>query len=102
MIYEKLIKPILFKKDAEQAHEWALKLASLTNRSRLLQEFISRVFRNSNSDLEQELFGLTFPNPIGLAAGFDKNGTTPRAMQALGFGFVEVGSITAKPSSGWD
>ncbi|MCH2450460.1 MAG: quinone-dependent dihydroorotate dehydrogenase [Gracilimonas sp.] len=100
MIYEKLIKPILFKKDAEQAHEWALKLASLTNRSRLLQEFISRVFRNSDSGLEQELFGLTFPNPIGLAAGFDKNGTTPRAMQALGFGFVEVGSITAKPSSG--
>lgn len=100
MIYKKLIKPILFKKDAEQAHEWALKLASLTNSSPFLQELSSLVYKNSNLDLEQELFGLTFPNPIGLAAGFDKNGTTPRAMQALGFGFVEVGSITAKPSAG--
>lgn len=100
MIYEKLIKPILFKNDAEKAHEWAIKLASMTNRSPLLQELASQVFRNSDSGLEQELFGLTFPNPIGLAAGFDKNGTTPQAMQALGFGFVEVGSITAKASPG--
>lgn len=100
MIYRKLIKPILFSRDAEQAHEWALKLASFTNQSPIFQEFTAQIFNTSDSGLEQELFGLTFPNPIGLAAGFDKNGTTPKAMQALGFGFVEIGSITAKASEG--
>lgn len=100
MIYKKAIKPFLFKKDAEKAHEWAIKLASMTNRSPFLQNLASQMFSYSDSGLEQTLFGLTFPNPIGLAAGFDKNGTTPIAMQALGFGFVEIGSITAKPSSG--
>lgn len=100
MIYEKLIKPILFKKDAEQAHEWAINMASKTNHSPLLQELVSTVYASDDQGLERKLLGLTFSNPIGLAAGFDKNGTTPRAMQALGFGFVEVGSITAKASLG--
>ncbi|MEX0723815.1 MAG: quinone-dependent dihydroorotate dehydrogenase [Gracilimonas sp.] len=100
MIYQKIIKPILFQKDAEEAHELAIKLASKTSSSRFLQELTSAIFKKSDSGLKQELFGLTFPNPIGLAAGFDKNGTTPMAMQALGFGFVEVGSITAKASNG--
>jgi dihydroorotate dehydrogenase len=100
MIYQKLIKPILFQKDAEEAHELAIKLASKTSKSPLLQKLTSAIFKNSDSGLERELFGLSFPNPIGLAAGFDKNGTTPMAMQALGFGFVEVGSVTAKASKG--
>jgi dihydroorotate dehydrogenase len=100
MIYKKLLKPLLFQSDAETAHEWALFLASQTNKSPLLQALTSEIYGESNIGLEQELFGLTFPNPIGLAAGFDKNGTTPKAMQALGFGFVEVGSITAQQSKG--
>ncbi|MBO6585835.1 MAG: quinone-dependent dihydroorotate dehydrogenase [Gracilimonas sp.] len=100
MIYKKLLKPLLFKTDAEKAHEWALSIASKTNSSPLLQTLAASLYNETNTKLEQELFGLTFPNPIGLAAGFDKNGTTPRAMQALGFGFVEVGSITAQPSDG--
>ncbi|MEQ8524661.1 quinone-dependent dihydroorotate dehydrogenase [Gracilimonas sp.] len=100
MIYKKLLKPLLFKTDAEKAHEWALSMASKTNNSPLLQTLASSIYNEPRIGLEQELFGLTFPNPIGLAAGFDKNGTTPKAMQALGFGFVEVGSITAKPSEG--
>ncbi|MGN8226356.1 quinone-dependent dihydroorotate dehydrogenase [Gracilimonas sp. BCB1] len=100
MIYKKLLKPLLFKTDAEKAHEWALSIASKTNNSPLLQTLAATLYNETRPELEQEIFGLTFPNPVGLAAGFDKNGTTPKAMQALGFGFVEVGSITAQPSEG--
>ncbi len=100
MIYQRIVKPLLFKTDAEKAHELALSIASKTHSSGILQVLASALYRGDDSGLEQELFGCTFPNPIGLAAGFDKNGTTPLAMQALGFGFVEVGSITAMPSPG--
>lgn len=100
MIYKKLIQPLLFQKDAEDAHEMALELASKTHQYPFLAEVTKSIYGLQTPELEQELFGLKFPNPIGLAAGFDKNGTTPKAMQALGFGFIEVGSITAKPSGG--
>lgn len=100
MIYEHLFKPFLFRKDAEKAHDLALSFSSLTHRSPFLQELAHQIYGESDSGLEQTLWGLKFPNPVGLAAGFDKNGVTPLAMQALGFGFIEVGSITARPCSG--
>jgi dihydroorotate dehydrogenase len=100
MIYRNLVKPILFKKDAEWAHEKAVDLATKTSHSTFLQSLAKNFYGFESPLLEQELFGCKFPNPIGLAAGFDKNGTTPVAMQALGFGFVEIGSITAKASAG--
>lgn len=100
MIYKNLIKPLLFNKDAEEAHELGLRIASLVHRSKILQLLTASVYKRKHAALEQDLFGCHFPNPVGLAAGFDKNGTTPKAIQALGFGFVEVGSITAKPSEG--
>lgn len=100
MIYKKLIKPLLFNKDAEEAHEMGLRIASMTHRSGILQMMAASAFKTRHPSLEQDLFGCHFPNPVGLAAGFDKNGTTPKAMQALGFGFVEIGSITARASDG--
>jgi len=100
MIYKKVIKPVLFTLEAEDAHNLAIRLASFVNQSALLQNVVNAVYGFSNKNLERKLFGLTFPNPVGLAAGFDKNGVTLRAMQALGFGFVEIGSITAEPSAG--
>ncbi|MEP1151393.1 MAG: quinone-dependent dihydroorotate dehydrogenase [Balneola sp.] len=99
MFYKQIAKPLVFKKDAEQAHDLALKVSSLTNESKLLQSLASLVY-GGGKNIEQNFWGLSFKNPIGLAAGFDKNGTTPKAMQALGFGFVEIGSITAQQSSG--
>ena len=87
MIYSKLIQPLLFRKDAEEAHDLALALASKTHQSPLLAEFVNALYGMKTPQLQQEIFGLTFPNPIGLAAGFDKNGPPPKAMQALGFGF---------------
>lgn len=100
MIYKHLLKPILFKQDAEKAHDWAIHITSKTHRSPFLQALVSSVYGSQDVGLGQEFFGCHFPNPIGLAAGFDKNGTTPLAIQALGFGFVEVGSVTAKASKG--
>lgn len=100
MMYRKLIKPFLFKKDAEEAHEMALELASRTQHSPFLQTLIEAFYGKETPELEQKIFGCSFPNPIGMAAGFDKNGTTPLALQSLGFGFVEIGSVTAKSSKG--
>lgn len=100
MLYKSLLKPFFFRKDAESAHESAVKFSSAISHSEFLQVLVKQVYGYDNTDLEQDFFGLTFPNPIGLAAGFDKNGETPLAMQAIGFGFVEVGSITAQPSQG--
>ncbi len=100
MLYKNLVKPFLFKKDAEQAHELALSLSRKTSDSPLLTSLASLAYGFEHPSLKREYWGLRFPNPIGLAAGFDKNGETPLAIQALGFGFIEVGSITAKSSTG--
>ncbi|XWN37602.1 MAG: quinone-dependent dihydroorotate dehydrogenase [Balneola sp.] len=99
MLYKNLVKPLIFKKDAEEAHELALKFSGAANQSVLLQALAS-AFYGGGKNLSKNYWGLNFKNPVGLAAGFDKNGTTPKAMEALGFGFVEIGSITAKSSEG--
>ena len=100
MLYKHLLKPYLFRQEAETAHDWAIRVSSITNDSTALQLLAKSIYGSSDKGLGQTLMGLKFPNPIGLAAGFDKNGRTPNAMAALGFGFVEVGSITAVPSVG--
>ena len=94
MVYSSLLKPLLFKFEAEQAHDIIQKVARTASKSyRALYNYQSPM-------LSQQLWGLTFRNPIGLAAGFDKNGVIPEAIQAAGFGYIEVGSITANPSTG--
>ncbi len=100
MFYSSLLKPFLFSKDAETAHDWAIEMSRWANESELIRIFLESMYDSSNNGLEQEFWGLKFPNPVGLAAGFDKNGVTPLAMQSIGFGFVEIGSITAKPADG--
>ncbi len=100
MLYKNLVKPFLFKKDAEEAHEFALSLSRKTSNSSFLTSLANFTYGFDHPSLQRNVLGLHFPNPIGLAAGFDKNGETPLAIQALGFGFIEVGSITAKPSAG--
>jgi dihydroorotate dehydrogenase len=83
--------------DPENAHHLAI--ATLRTISRY-PTILRVLHRPTASKLEREVFGLHFPNPIGLAAGFDKNGVALPAWEALGFGFVEVGTITAKPQPG--
>lgn len=86
-----LLRPLLFRIDPERAHR--LTIAAL----RLLPP---RAAPPRDALLESRIAGLTFPTPIGLAAGFDKDGQVPRAMLALGFGFVEVGTLTPLPQAG--
>jgi dihydroorotate dehydrogenase len=94
------LRPLLFKLDAETAHTFAGTALFLVERLAPLREAWRRRFVVNDPRLATTLFGLHFPNPIGLAAGFDKDGRVPRALAALGFGYVEVGTVTAHPQPG--
>jgi len=100
MIYNSLVKSLLFKLDAEQAHSTIHRFAETASDSSMLKALAKSIYNYQSAKLSQQIWGLTFRNPIGLAAGFDKNGQIPEIMEALGFGFVEVGSITANPNTG--
>lgn len=96
MIY-KFIRPLLFlatKKDPERAHNLVLSLGKKLQKSRIAKYLIRKKYSFSDPSLEQEHFGIKFPNPIGLAAGFDKNGEMIELLSCFGFGFIEIGSVT--------
>jgi dihydroorotate dehydrogenase len=99
MLYRSLLRPALFRLDPETAHEFALHTLSTALGAEGARRAASRRFMRSPFG-ELERFGLKFKNPVGLAAGFDKNGTAARQLAALGFGFVEVGTVTRLPQSG--
>ncbi|HEY5036867.1 MAG TPA: hypothetical protein VII74_07025, partial [Chthoniobacterales bacterium] len=83
--YERLFRPLLFSLDPERAHHLSLRALRLPGARTWLRQF-------APPPAPVSLFGLTFRNPLGLAAGFDKNGVAVPAWEALGFGFVEVGT----------
>ena len=93
------MRPILFRLPAESVHEFALHSLSLALGNTATRRFVGRRFQSEPFG-KLRRFGLEFPNPIGLAAGFDKNGTAAQALAALGFGFIEVGSVTSEPQPG--
>src|SRR6185312_3728510 len=97
-LYEKWVRPALFRMEAEHAHEFAVSSLALLGRitplCRALEAWTGAAGR------PVEAFGLRFPNAVGLAAGFDKNGRAWPAAAALGFGHVEIGTVTAKPQPG--
>ena len=95
-----LAKSVLFRSDPERVHDRVMQGLELASRSPGALRFISATCQVNDKRLETEAFGLTFPNPIGLAAGFDKNARAVPAWLALGFGFVEVGSVTALAQPG--
>ena len=93
------MRPILFRLPPETVHELALRALTLFLGSPTVRKFVAgRTASLPFGKLER--FGLTFRNPVGLAAGFDKNGTAARSLAALGFGFIEVGSVTSEPQPG--
>lgn len=100
MLYKKLIRPRLFRADPETAHERALGLVKLACRCNALCEAMAGQLLVCDRRLRQTVFGLDFPNPVGLAAGFDKNAVGINFWPLLGFGFVELGSVTARPQDG--
>ncbi len=93
MLYRSILRPLLFRLPPETAHELALHSLSSLLASRWVRNFFERQLPIEPFP-ETQLFGLKFPNPIGIAAGFDKNGIAADALSALGFGFVEVGTVT--------
>ncbi|HYE36882.1 quinone-dependent dihydroorotate dehydrogenase [Methylocaldum sp.] len=94
MLYE-LLRPLLFRLDPETAHH--LSLAALQGLSRLGS--LNPLFRSPTAG-QRTVMGLTFPNPVGLAAGLDKNGECIDGLAALGFGFIEIGTVTPRPQPG--
>ena len=94
--YEKILRPGLFRLDPEHAHERAVSAMAVLAKLRPLCRLMERTFQLSPGLARPiEAFGLTFPNAIGLAAGFDKNGCAWPAGAAMGFGHIEIGTITA-------
>lgn len=91
MLYRSLLRPLLFRLPPETAHELALH--SLSFAPNLSQAFLGDRFKRSPFG-KLKRFGLTFSNPVGLAAGFDKNGIALEGLAALGFGFIEAGTVT--------
>ena len=100
MIYRRIIKPILFSLSIERAHAVVLLLLRIIGRIPGGRWLLRTCYAVEHPALEREVFGRKFRNPVGLAAGFDHNGEAVRELAALGFGFVEVGTVTPKPQTG--
>jgi dihydroorotate dehydrogenase len=92
------IRSILFRLEPETAHQLTLQLLRIAGNVRLSRWFLRRLYRAPSKPVQA--FGLTFKNPIGLAAGYDKDGVAIQGLAALGFGHVEVGTITPKAQRG--
>ncbi len=99
-MYRRFFRPLFFALGIERSHcviLWMLRLVGLLPGGRWL---LDRCFAVRHPALEREVFGLSFPNPVGLAAGVDRNGEAVRELAAAGFGFVEIGTLTPRPQSG--
>jgi len=99
-VYQFLLRPLLFRFDPETAHRLAIASCRTISESKQLQSLVGNVCRYQHPSLVQNLWGQEFSNPLGLAAGFDKDIAAPFAYQSLGFGFAEMGSITAYAQPG--
>lgn len=95
MNYYPLVRPLLFKLDAESTHYLTLKVLQLSHRAG-----IDKILNPAMIEKPTSIMGLNFPNPVGLAAGLDKNGDYIDALSALGFGFIEIGTITPRSQPG--
>lgn len=99
-MYRFLLKPLLFFFDPEKAHFLALALLSLALKVPFSRFIFNKLYGSSDPALRRNIWGLEFPNPVGLAAGFDKDGKYFGLMDALGFGFIEIGTVTPLPQDG--
>ncbi|MFN3927114.1 MAG: quinone-dependent dihydroorotate dehydrogenase [Pseudanabaenaceae cyanobacterium] len=99
-LYTAILRPLLFRLDPERAHQLAIALVQQIGKNPPLQKLAQQLFGYAHPALSQTIWGLHFPNPIGLAAGFDKNGSGIGAWADLGFGFAEIGTVTAHPQAG--
>ena len=96
----KTLKPLIFKLQPEKAHEWTMALLTFACAIPGVGALLRSFYAVRSKELEVEVAGLTFPNPVGLAAGFDKDARWLKQMRVLGFGFVEIGTVTPLPQDG--
>lgn len=99
-MYKQLIRPILFRFNPEFAHNLTLRGLKIADRLYLARPLMRLIYKRKYPALEREVFGIKFPNPIGLAGGLDKNAECYNPLSDFGFGFVEIGSLTPKPQEG--
>ncbi|HIE44625.1 MAG TPA: quinone-dependent dihydroorotate dehydrogenase [Flavobacteriaceae bacterium] len=99
-MYKLLIRPILFLFDPEKVHHFTFSMLKFAFKIPFIKGIVTRYYSVNKSSLETELFGLKFKNPVGLAAGFDKNAVLIDELAAFGFGFIEIGTVTPKPQIG--
>lgn len=96
----KLLKPILFSMQPEEAHHFTMKLFRTALSVPGMKGFFRGLYTYKSEALRKDLFNLSFKNPVGLAAGFDKDGKYIDQLENLGFGFIEIGTVTPKPQEG--
>ncbi len=99
-IYITVLKPILFSFDPEKVHDMFIKVGRIIGSNPITRALNAFAFGYSNKKLEQKILGIKFKNPIGLAAGFDKDAKIIKSMRSTGFGYTEIGSITGEPCAG--
>ena len=99
-LYARLVRPVLFAMDAERSHRATVKACCMLGRNALIRGLLDRAYAIDDKRLRTTVAGMDFPGPIGLAAGFDKNADAIDLVSRLGFGFVEVGSVSEQPSEG--
>ena len=99
-MYKSLIRPALFKFDPEEVHYFTFNFLRKFCKIPGALGFLKSKYKFEDPRLEREVFGLKFKNPVGLAAGFDKDAKLYKELSALGFGFIEVGTVTPKPQPG--
>ncbi|WP_347158251.1 quinone-dependent dihydroorotate dehydrogenase [Pontibacter chitinilyticus] len=99
-MYKSLLRPLLFQLDPEKVHYLTTDAVRAAYKLPFAASLSQRLFQVQNPRLERELFGLKFPNPVGLAAGFDKDAKLVDELAAFGFGFIEIGTLTPKPQHG--
>jgi dihydroorotate dehydrogenase len=99
-MYHSLIKPVLFLFDPEKVHHFTFSLLRFLNKIPGVSYLIKSFYSVEDPKLEREVFGLTFKNPVGLAAGFDKDAKLYNELSNFGFGFIEIGTLTPKSQEG--
>ncbi|PXY02598.1 dihydroorotate dehydrogenase (quinone) [Marinifilum breve] len=99
-LYRLIIRPLLIQFDAEKIHKFTFSCLIFFQKITLFRKISSLFFSKKDPILERKLFGLRFPNPVGLAAGLDKNAEAFDMLGSMGFGFIEIGTLTPKPQEG--
>ncbi len=95
-----VLRDILFNFDAEDVHHFSMNAIKSVSKVDIFQKLLAKTFQYFDPSLEKQVFGLPFKNQVGLGAGFDKNALYLRELETIGFGFVEIGTVTPLPQAG--